>query len=212
MTILPLVVKYFFYGWFRAFYDLKVYGDLHFPEGGVIIAPNHTSFYDPPIISASAPGETHFLARKSLFHVPILKFFIKRLNAHPVEGTAQDVGSLRLICGLLNQGKKVVIFPEGERSYDGHLMAIKSGIAMLALRSGCPIIPTYIHGAYEAWPRYNKLPKLWGKIVCVFGKPIEVTAFEGLNKKEAQAVVSQQVCNSILELHHWYKSHCTSCR
>lgn len=206
MKLLPIAAQYFFWGIFKLFYCLKIYGNSRFPQSGAIIAPNHASFYDPPIISASAPGETHYLARKSLFHIPILNFFIKRLNAHPVEGTAQDAASLRLICTLLSQNKKVVIFPEGERTYDGSLMKIQNGIAMLAVRSGCPIIPTYIHGAFNVWPRQKKFPKPFGKVACVFGKPIDIAKFSSLNKKEAQAAITKQVSDSILSLRNWYLS------
>src|ERR1700761_1988428 len=109
---------------FRIFHRHKTYGIDHYYKGGAIIAPNHTSFYDPPLIGISWPEEISFLARKSLFGV-FLGPVITKLNAYPVTGTQQDLSSIKLICSLLKQDKKVVIFPEGLRSIDGNLQRIK---------------------------------------------------------------------------------------
>jgi 1-acyl-sn-glycerol-3-phosphate acyltransferase len=144
-------------GFFSLFYRLSVYGIDNPYHGKAIIAPNHASFFDPPLIGATWPEEVHFLARASLFRSWILRVIIKNLNAHPVHGTAQDIESFRLICQLLSEGNKVVIFPEGERTVTGSLMPIKSGTAMLALRMQCPIIPVYLKGTYEAWPRHKRV-------------------------------------------------------
>lgn len=186
--------------YFRLFYSLRIYGIDNIYKGGAIIAPNHTSFYDPPIICGSWPEETHYLARSTLFNKAFLRWLITRLNAHPVTGTAQDLQSFKVICELLNGNKKVVIFPEGERSDDGKLGEIKTGVAMLALRCHCPIIPAYIKGAYDVWPKQQKWPKLFGKITCVFGKPIFPDEFASLPKKEAQQAMSKSLYEELKAL------------
>ncbi|MBS0655119.1 MAG: 1-acyl-sn-glycerol-3-phosphate acyltransferase [Verrucomicrobia bacterium] len=140
--------------------------------GGAIIAANHASHFDPPLIAISWPEPIHFLARKSLFDVPLLRPVITRLNAHPLGGK-HDLSSLKLACRLLQEGKKILVFPEGTRSTDGEISEFKNGISLLAKRSGCPVIPTYIHGSFDLWPRSRALPRLCGKrTACVFGKPI----------------------------------------
>lgn len=191
---------------FLTAYGLKVYGLEHFFRGAAIIAPNHTSYYDPPLIGAAWPEETFFLARKSLFNKFFLGFLIRNLNAYPVTGTAGDLSSIKLICNLLKEDKKVVIFPEGIRSFNGQMTTIKSGIGMLAMKCECPIIPVYIDGCYEAWNRSRRFPRMWGNIACVFGSPISSTRFLQLDKKTAQEEMAKEVKRSIEALKTWYKN------
>ena len=85
--ITRLVLK----GYFRVFYRLSILGLENLCQGKAIIAPNHASFLDPPLLAVSCPGEVHFLARASLFKKKILGFILSHLNSHPVRGTAQDI-------------------------------------------------------------------------------------------------------------------------
>lgn len=192
--------------YFRLFYRYSVYGVDSPYFGKAILAPNHASFLDPPLIGASWPEEIHYLARASLFHSSVMNRLLSRLNAHPVQGTAQDIESFRLICQLLQEEKKVVIFPEGERSATGQLQPIKSGIAMLALRMQCPIIPVYISGTFEAWPKQRRWPKFGTSISCVFGKPIFPSFSADVNKKQMQEILTQQVQNKLEDLQLWLEA------
>lgn len=191
--------------YFYLFFSHKVYGLEHFVKGRAILAPNHTSFFDPPIVGISWPEEIAFLARSSLFSSKIFGAFISSLNAYPVGDTTQDLASLKLICRLLAEDKKVVIFPEGIRSYDGNLHPIKPGIGMLAMRSQSPIIPVYIHGGYDVWNRYRRFPKFFGKTACVFGTPIDWRDYSVLEKKSAQEAIATKVKESITGLKSWYE-------
>jgi 1-acyl-sn-glycerol-3-phosphate acyltransferase len=191
---------------FKIFYRHKVYGLEHIQKGRAIIAPNHTSFFDPPIIAASLREEMSFLARKTLFDSSFFGWLIGRLNAYPVTGTTQDLNSIKLICKLLSEDKKVVIFPEGLRSSDGTLGNIKSGIGMLALRAQSPVIPVYLSGCFEVWGRSRRFPRLKGKTACVFGTPIEINTFNDLAKKEAQEAIATSVKTAITNLEIWYKN------
>jgi len=189
---------------FNLFYHHKVYGKQHIPFGSCIIAPNHTSFFDPPLIGISCDEEISFLARGSLFHNHVLKKLISSLNSYPIRGTPQDSNSFKLIIHLLQENKKVVIFPEGQRSNDGRILPIKPGIGMLVARCPCPIIPVYIHGTYDAWPKTRKMPKLWGKTACVFGSPIYWEDYQDLPKKKAQEEISNAIQKSLKMLQVWY--------
>lgn len=175
------------------FYRFRVYGQNKNLPGAALIAPNHASFLDPPVIAAAWPQEVHFLARASLFQGSFWGWFLKALNAHPIDGSAQDLASFRIICTLLREGKKVVLFPEGVRSEDGSLTGMKAGVAMLSLKTGCPIIPVYIHGAFTAWPRHSRWPKLRKPISCIFGDPIFPPSLEGRTKKEAQLYLTREL-------------------
>lgn len=190
---------------FKLLYRHKVYGVKHFCPGGAIVAPNHVSYFDPPIVAASAPDELHFLAKEDLFKHPLFGKVIRALNSHPVKGSAGDIGVLKLVCQLLSEGKKVLLFPEGKRSNSGELEPLKPGIALLVARSKAAVIPTYIHGSLSIWSRSRRFPKLWGKSACVFGSPIFYNAFDHLEKRAAQEQFTRHLASSILCLKQWYE-------
>jgi len=190
---------------FKACFRLKIYGLEHFRPGAGIVASNHASLYDPPVLSVSCPEEVHFLARETLFKNRFFGGLIRNLNTHPVSGDAGDIGVMKTIISLLEQGKKVVLFPEGTRSKDGELKPLKAGISMLVSRTKTAIIPVYIDGAYQAWNRSQKFPRLFGKVSCVFGTPITWESFSHLDRKEAQKQIAEKLTDSILGLKQWLK-------
>jgi 1-acyl-sn-glycerol-3-phosphate acyltransferase len=206
MKLFYRLTCFFLKGYFYIFHQHKVYGVDHLPPGPCILAPNHASFLDPPLMAISCPEEAYFLARASLFKSFILRTLIHNLNAYPVTGTAQNLASFKMICQLLQEGKKVVIFPEGIRSSDGNLTLIKSGIGMLAMRCKCPIVPVYLHGTFAIWPRQRKFPRFSGKTACVFGSPISWEKFHALDKKQANEEIAQHLQQSIESLRHWYET------
>jgi 1-acyl-sn-glycerol-3-phosphate acyltransferase len=190
---------------FKFFYKHKTFGEENLPEGAALLAANHASFFDPPIVAASTPYEVHFLARRSLFRFPPFRYLISKLNAHPITGSAQDASSFRVISDLLNQGEKVVLFAEGYRTFDGTLQPVKQGVALLAWRCQCPIVPVYICGSFDVWPRQRRFPKLFGKTACLFGKPIDPKQFAHLEKKEAQQALTSALQESLRSLQNTVK-------
>ena len=205
MNFFYWLTKSSFRVFFNLFYGHQVFGLEHFIEGRGIIAPNHASFFDPPMIAGSWPEDVYFLARKSLFSLPVLGFMLKRLHSYPVDGTTKDLKSIKLVCRLLSENKKVTIFPEGIRSRNGNMSPIKSGIGMLALRCQSPIIPVYIVGCYDIWNRTRRFPRLKGKTACIFGSPIDWQKFSHLEKKQAQEEIAAHVLEAILNLKNWYE-------
>jgi len=198
-------VLYTVYIFFKLFYRLKVYGRDHIVSGSAIIAPNHVSFFDPPVVAVSCAEEIHFLARQTLFK----SFFgkcIAFLNSHPIKKGGTNISTLKQIEHLLNQGKKVLIFPEGKRSIDNHLQGIKPGIGMLIYNSKSVIIPTYIYGTYEVWNCNRKIPKIFGKIAVIFGTPIWGGDYVDIEKKEAQKLIVKHLSHSITKLREWYEN------
>lgn len=193
------------FSWFigKIFYRLKIYGLEHFYPRGAILAANHTSYLDPPIVSVSWPEVVHFLARKTLFRSKWFGGFISRVNTHPVSGQSGDVQVMKTIIALLEQGHKVVLFPEGTRSETGELRPIKPGIGMLVARSKTAIIPVYIHGAYKVWGRNRKLPRLFGSVKCVYGSAITWDSVAGVDKKEAQLLLAQKLETAWKDLKDW---------
>lgn len=194
------------YWGFRIFYRHKIYGLSHFHPGPALIAANHTSFLDPPIVSVSSPQEVHFLARKTLFRNYFFGTLIRKLNSHPVSGQAEDVGVFKTIVSLLKENKKVIIFPEGKRSFDGKIGEIKPGIALLLARTEAAVIPTYVHGTYEIWSRKRAFPKLWGRTAVVFGSPIFYKQSSGKDRKDAQKEVTEKLEKALYALKDWYEA------
>lgn len=137
------VVTFFFkIGW-----RLSVEGVEHIPkEGGVIIAANHRSYADPPLLGVSIPREVHFLAKKELFHFRPFGWLISKLNAHPLD-RGGDVAAFKASQRLLSQGYAIIVFPEGRRSKTDQFGKVKPGVGMLAMKSGCPVVPAYIHNS-----------------------------------------------------------------
>ena len=159
-------------------------------EGPFIIAPNHVSYLDPPIIAASWPSALHFFASEHLFHQS--KFFswlLGKLNSHPVNrehGVRAIIDAIRM---LQKDRKPIVVFPEGTRSEDGVVKSeLEEGVAFMSIKAGCPIIPSYIHGTYDIWPKNAALPKFFGKVSVVYGSPIFPQAFLQKGREQIEAV------------------------
>ncbi len=198
-NILYKTVLFSVFWFFRIVYRHKIYGRSRFPKGAAILAANHVSFYDPPLLSISTPYEVHFLARKTLFDIPLFGRLIRKLNAHPVSGKAQDVMVFKTILRLMKEGKKVIIFPEGKRSANGEMQPMKPGISLLISRTNAAVVPAYLHGTYTLWPSKKNLPKLWGKTACIFGNPLYFSS------DTSQEEISSQIEESILALKAWYE-------
>lgn len=186
---------------FKTCFRLRIYGLEHFRPGAAVIAANHASFYDPPVLSISCPEEVHFLAKGSLFNVPLLGALIRVLNSHPVARGASDAAVFRTMVQLLSEGKKLILFPEGKRSQTGDIRPLERGLAFLVQKAHCRVTPAYIQGSFEAWPPGKKFPKLFGKMTVVFGSPIEWEETE--DKKSAQNRITTQTENAIHHLKKW---------
>jgi len=189
------VVNRTFKGFLTLFYGHRTAGEELLPPGAAIIAPNHASFLDPLLIAASCPEPAYFLARKSLFSHRILGWALPRLHAFPVNA-ADNLTSFKIILQLLKEGKKVVIFPEGNRTTTGTLGTLMPGVAMLAMRAHCPIIPTRIEGSYKAWPRNRRFPRLFGHTSIAFLSPI-YPPDPPYDKKEAQNDLTAKLLDAL---------------
>ena len=157
--------------YFRAFHHLQIHGTDHIPAGGCLIASNHVSFFDPPLLGCAAPRHFHYLARKTLFTPPVMDKILPRINAVPIDQERPDMVGLKRIIALAKAGAAVVLFPEGARSFNGILQPAQPGIGLVIAKSGVPVVPARIFGAHRAWPRDGK-PHPFTPIEVVFGPPI----------------------------------------
>lgn len=176
--------RFLFYVMFKVLWRTKVYGKENIPKnGGLIIASNHKSFFDPPLLGASMPRPLYFMAKKELFEIPILGFLIRRTNAFPVTRGEGDIGSLRTALKLLKNGKALLVFPEGHRAGPDEFLPAKAGAGMLSCVAGVPVIPVRLNTG-----------RMWSfkKVRVIFGKPI-------LPRVKAGRESYQELSDKILE-------------
>lgn len=143
-------------------------------EGPLIIAANHASNLDVPIIGAwlipRLGRRIHWLGKKELFDWPIIGWVAANGGVHPVDRGAADIEAFRLAQRILDQGHVLFVFPEGTRSRDGRLQEARDGIALLALRTGAPVVPVAISGSNGVWPKGQKLPHPGGRVTVRVGR------------------------------------------
>lgn len=179
---------------FRAFYNYHIYGEENIPEGGCLIASNHDSFFDPPLIGCTLESAPHYLARKTLFDNPVFAKAIAALKSHPIDQDRPDMAGLKRIIGIAKKGGGVVLFPEGSRSWDGQLQPSQPGIGLVVAKAGVPVVPVRIFGAHPAWPRGGR-PRLFTPIRVAIGTPIHFPASS--NNRENYQLIGDQIMAAI---------------
>lgn len=158
----------------RTMFRIRLHGMEVFDRpGAFILASNHASFLDPPAVGATVTARhVHFMARDSLFHPPWFGWILRNSGVIPLDRTRGDLGAMRRALQALKEGKGLALFPEGTRSPDGRIQTPKGGIGFLVAKAGVPVIPAYIEGTYDAWPKGRKYPRLFRPIRVYFGPPI----------------------------------------
>lgn len=171
-----------------ALFQMRAYGRENVPAtGGVVLASNHQSLLDPALIGACLHRETHYMARSTLFRIPVFSTLIVTLNAFPIERDIRDVKGVKESLKRLKAGHALLVFPEGTRTRDGTVGPMKAGIRFLAERAAVPIVPVLIEGAFGVWPRTQWLPEP-GEINVLFGPPIEMGEREDFGPRLREAV------------------------
>lgn len=161
---------------FTMAFRLKTHGREHVPrKGAAILAANHASFLDPILIGICARRPVRFLVANDFYRDPRLHAVLRWLGAIPVGGDAGMVRSFRRISGLIERGGLLGIFPEGGITRDGAMKPFRAGAAVLALRTGVPLIPIHVDGTFDALPRHAKWPR-FVPITVRIGPPIPVQA------------------------------------
>jgi 1-acyl-sn-glycerol-3-phosphate acyltransferase len=181
----------------HAAFQYRAFGRENIIEDGpAIMAANHQSYFDPPLVGITCKNELHYLARKTLFEIPLLGSLISRVNALPVDLSKGDLSALRTVINLLKDGNRTVIFPEGTRSLDGQIKQARPGIGMIIARTLAPVVPMRIFGSFEAWPKGGKIKP--HPITVVVGKPIRFTKEDfATSNRESYQKASERVLAAI---------------
>ncbi len=160
----------------ESFFDLRVYGqDNIIEDGPVLLAMNHQSFLDPPFAGICCRREIFYLARKSLFDIPILGFILRRINVIGVDRDHADVAALKAVIRVIRSGGCTVVFPEGTRTHDGTLQPAKPGAGFIIAKTLAPVVPMRIFGAFDAFPRGSDFPHP-SPVTIVAGEPMHFTS------------------------------------
>jgi 1-acyl-sn-glycerol-3-phosphate acyltransferase len=171
--------KRLFYLICRAAFRLKVEGRDHEPATGpLIVAGNHASVLDPPLIGMCLRRQSTYMAKEELFSVPILGPWLRSIGSFPVRRGTPDRRAIRRSLDVLEHAGVLVIFPEGTRSADGRLRDPEPGAAMIALRTGVPVLPAAVVNSYRILPKGARWPR-FEQVTVRFGPPLAVPKVDG---------------------------------
>jgi 1-acyl-sn-glycerol-3-phosphate acyltransferase len=182
----------------RMYFGLVYRGTEHIPPtGGVVIAPNHQTYADPPLVTIPVHRPVYYMAWDRLFAVPLLGWWIRQLRAFPVDIEARDSRAMREFIRLVKADEAVMVFPEGKRSIDGLVAPFKPGAFRLAASLGVPVLPVTIAGGYESWPPSRSMPRP-GRITITY-HPL-VFPDPSLPGREAAQLIERQTRDAILSV------------
>jgi len=196
------VSRFICYPWFLLAHGVRSCGAEHIPRSGpAIIAANHQSFYDPIIISLTVNRRVIYLAWEKYMRYPLLGFLMRGFGAIGVDVNRPGPSAYGRMVNALRQGSLCGVFPEGGRTTDGLPEPPQPGIAALVLRTGAPVIPVTILGAYRCWPAGYSLPRP-GPIQVLFQKPLMFDKFlhkSGRKDPELRRRIALEVMLKIAE-------------
>ena len=200
---LQVIAQPLFAAWFR----LRARGLDRIPaEGGALLLINHQSFLDPLLVGAPLSRPVSYLARDSLFRIPVIGWLLRRTYVIPINRESAGTGSIRAAVERLQQGFLVGVFPEGTRSHDGRLGPLKPGFVALIRRAQVPVVPVGIAGTGAAMPRHAWFVR---PRTCrvVYGPPLapeEIEAYFRLGREdELVALVRERMLRCCAEADAW---------
>ena len=190
-NVLAVILRFLF----KLFFKAEVTGVENIPkDGGVILAANHLSNFDPPLLGSFSSRPVHYMAKIELFQNKIFAAIISALYAFPVKRGEADKGAIKHATNLLKNNKVLGIFPEGTRSKTGEVGKGEVGVALLAAMTKAAVVPVAITGTNKMLSEEEKFPKL----ILTFGEPIK---FEGDRKKrEELEAFSDRIIEGIKKL------------
>jgi len=185
----------------KTFFNYRVIGaENMIEEGPCIIAANHCSNLDPPLVGIACKRAIHYLGKKSLLDWPLLGPIFPQLNVIPVDQKNADRSALMGAIRVVKNGGAVLIFPEGSRSPDGKPQPAQPGIGMIIAKTGAPVVPVFVSGSFEAFPRCRVLPRLVSVVVKI-GRPLRFSN-TGFQNRQSYLACGRTVMSVIENLRH----------
>ena len=169
------------------------------PPGGVLLCANHTSYLDPAFLQLALRRRVTFLMTNEFYARPSVRWFFMLVGAIPMSAGRLGHAGLRRAAAHLKRGYVVALFPEGRLSRDGRLGPAHRGVGFLARRTGAPVLPAGIRGAFAVWPRGARWFRQ-GQIRVLFGPPLAWEAAAGLEPKEQERDFARHVMRRISAL------------
>lgn len=168
--------------------------------GPVILASNHASFLDPPLVGSGVKRDINYMARKSLFRYPGVGAILRAVQAVPVDRDGGGAAGLKAILDRLKAGGGIVLFPEGTRSKDGNLQPARSGIGLVVAKSDAPVVPIRVFGTFDArWQRLKILRP--PRVIIKYGRPMKFEKLRAEAKDCAKArlkEIYQEISDEIM--------------
>ncbi|MGB2599997.1 MAG: lysophospholipid acyltransferase family protein [Candidatus Omnitrophota bacterium] len=181
---------------------VRIYGEENFPEPPFIVTSNHVSLMDPPLVGlACRKYPVNFMAKRELFSAPIIGAWTSRVKCIPVDRGKNSIRGIREAIRRLKRGAVIGVFPEGGRSITGELQEAKLGTGLLIIKAKVPVVPVYVYGSSEAFPKGKGL-RLGTRVGAIVGKPIppeEFSSMEGTGREGYEAI-STLVMEKIAQL------------
>ncbi len=184
--------------WFRG----EVVGLENFPATGpFLIASNHASHLDPPIVGSQVARQMRFFARKSLWNSRLSSWWLDQVETIPVDRDSGDIGAIKRVLQALKEDRAVVLFPEGTRSPDGQLQKAKAGVGLMACKTGVPVVPCRVYGSFAAFGKGAAIPRFGSPVTVVFGAPIPARDYDDPTAgKQRYEVAAQRIMDRIAAL------------
>jgi len=192
---------------YRVYFRWRVFHAERVPlTGPVILASNHASFLDPPLVGSGLHRPINYLARESLFRYPGIGALLRSWNSVPVDRDGGGAAGLKAILGRLLAGGVIILFPEGTRTKDGELQPARSGIGLTVVKSDAVVIPVRTFGTFEAYGRNQKFPRPV-RVAVKYGEPLrferlraEATSCSKVRLKEIYQEIADEIMAAIGKL------------
>ena len=169
-------------------------------EGPLIVASNHLNNADPPAVALAFSRLPTFMAKREMLNWPILGPAFRAFGAFPVRRGGADLSAIRTATEIVNEGNMIIMFPEGTRSRTGGLTKGHPGTALIALRTGAPVIPVAVTGSETVtWPWIFIKPLSIKRITVTLGEPFTLPPVEKVNS-EAASEATKLIMSKIAEL------------
>ena len=174
-------------------FKVEINGSENVPaDGAFILCSNHLSNWDPPLLQGFVKRRIYFMAKDELFHVFGLGFILRLIKAIPVKRSGSDIAAIKTAMKVLKDDKVLGIFPTGQREMVKGEGEVKGGVALLAVKTQCPVLPIHISASY----------KIFSRITVNIGKARIYSLPEGQRKASSEDIdrISKQIYGSIREL------------